>query len=384
MNRFPTRRAFGVATAAAVLGAPWAHAADRSSGTSKTSTKAATAAKAAKAARKTRAQTRASAALDDDAPDIVTYGRRADVVRFAEETAAAQNLDAAALVAALEQARYQPLVARYIMPAPAGVAKNWQAYRARFVEPTRIAAGVAFWRANAAHLQRAESVFGVPPSVVAGIVGVESIYGRQMGNFRIVDALATLSFDFPSGRSDRSAFFRQELAQWFVLCRSEAVDPLVWRGSYAGALGMPQFMPSSFNSWAVDFDADGHVDLHRNAADVIGSVAHFLAEHGWQRGLPARFAARPPRETADKAALLAPDILPSFTAAQMRERGAVVAPEADAAPGLLALVEVENGDRAPSYVAGTANFYAVTRYNRSSYYALAVLDLGEAVASAAG
>lgn len=392
MNRPPNRRAFGIAAACALLGAPPLRAAERGAlGTAPTPTPkkrepAQKPAAAKHAAQKpaARAARPGSPALDDNAPDIVTYGRREDVVRFAEETAAAHGLEPGVLLAALAQARFQPLVARYIMPAPAGVAKNWLAYRARFVEPRRIAAGVAFWRANAAQLQRAEAIYGVPPSVVAGIVGVETMYGQHMGNFRIVDALATLAFDFPAGRSDRSAFFRHELAQWFVLCRSEAVDPLDWRGSYAGALGMPQFMPSSFNAWAVDFDADGHVDLHRNAADVIGSVAHFLAEHGWQRGLPARFAAQPPRDTADRAALLAPDILPTFTAAQMRERGATVAVEADAVDGPLALVEVENGDRAPSHVAGSANFYAVTRYNRSSYYAMAVLDLGEAVAAAAG
>lgn len=380
MRSLLTRRAFAVAAAGTVLGAPVALHAEPSR-------KARRAAAAAHGDRHQPAQAakrRASTVVDDDAPDAYAYGRRDDVVRFAEEAAAAHGLEAGRIVDALALAQYQPSVARLIMPGPPGVAKNWQAYRARFVEPRRIEAGVAFWRTHAAALERAESVYGVPPAVVAGIVGVESMYGRHLGNYRIADALATLTFDFPSGRSDRSAFFRQELAQWFVLCRSEAVDPLAWRGSYAGAFGMPQFMPSSFNAWAVDFDADGHVDLHRNAGDVIGSVAHFLSEHGWQRGLAARFAAQPPRDPSDKAVLLAPDIVPSFSAAQMRERGAIVAAEADAVPGPLALVEVENGDRAPSYVAGTANFYAVTRYNRSSYYALAVLELGEAVAAAAG
>ena len=376
-----TRRAFTAASACAVLGAPaLLSAAPRPKAASASSPKAASAPRSSPSGPRRRPVVVA----DDDAPDAFAYGRRDDVVRFAEETAAAHGLEAGRVLESLTQARYQPTVARLIMPGPPGVAKNWQAYRARFVEPRRIEAGVAFWRANAAHLARAESVYGVPPALVAGIVGVESMYGRHLGDFRIVDALATLAFDFPKGRSDRSAFFREELAQWFVLCRSEAVDPLAWRGSYAGAFGMPQFMPSSFNAFAVDFDADGHVDLHRNAADVIGSVAHFLAEHGWQRGLPARFPAQPPRDPSDKAVLLAPDIVPSFTAVQMRERGALVAPEADAVGGLLALVEVENGERAPSYVAGTANFYAVTRYNRSSYYALAVLELGEAVAAAAG
>jgi membrane-bound lytic murein transglycosylase B len=316
---------------------------------------------------------------DDLAPDIFTYGRRADVMDFGAALAERQDLDPAWVRAALEQARFQPNVARFIMPPPAGTAKNWAAYRARFVEPIRIRAGVAFWSANEKWLAMAEEVYGVPPEIVVGIVGVESIYGRQMGNFRVIDSLATLAFDFPTGRRDRSAFFKDELESWFVLCKSEGIDPLAWRGSYAGALGMAQFMPSSFNRYAVDFDGDGHVDLHGSSADVIGSVANYLAEFGWKRGLPARFDVKPPTETSERAALLAPDIVPTFSAAQMVERGARLPDEALATDSLLALVELQNGDAAPTYVAGTTNFYALTRYNWSSYYAMAVLALGETV-----
>jgi len=365
---------------------------------------------------------------DDGVPDLVTYGRRGDVMAFADALAERRGLDPAWVRAALEQARFVPNVARFIMPPPAGTAKNWAAYRARFVEPMRIRAGVAFWNANEKWLALAEELYGVPPEIVVGIVGVESIYGRQMGNFRIIDALATLAFDFPVGRTDRSDFFKDELESWFVLCKSEGVDPLAWKGSYAGAIGMAQFMPSSFNKYAVDLDGDGHVNLHESAADVIGSVAHYLAEFGWKRGLPvrfsvqppadiadraallapdivptfsaadvigsvanylaefgwkrglpARFDVKPPTETSERAALLAPDIVPTFTAAQMVERGARLPDEALATDSLLALVELQNGDAAPTYVAGTTNFYALTRYNWSSYYAMAVLDLGQAV-----
>ncbi|MGZ8260927.1 MAG: lytic murein transglycosylase B [Caldimonas sp.] len=301
------------------------------------------------------------------------------MLRFADEVAERRGLDAAWLRAALAQARFQPLVARYIMPPASGIAKNWAAYRARFVEPVRIRAGAAFWRANERWLAQAEEMYGVPPEIVVGIVGVETIFGRQMGNFRIIDALSTLAFDFPSGRRDRSVFFRDELENWFVLCNSEGIDPLGGRGSYAGAFGMAQFMPSSFNRFAVDFDGDGRVDLHANAADVIGSVANYLAEFGWKRDLPARFDVQPPAETGARAALLVPDIVPTFSAAEMVERGARLPDAALAAESLFALVELQNGDAAPSYVAGTSNFYALTRYNWSSYYAMAVLDLGEAV-----
>ena len=334
------------------------------------------------AAKKKSTKHKVAAIGDDGVPDLVTYGRRADVMAFADALAERRGLDPAWVRAALEQSRFVPNVARFIMPPPAGTAKNWAAYRARFVEPIRIRAGVAFWRANQRWLAQAEDLYGVPPEIVVGIVGVESIFGRQMGDFRVIDALATLAFDFPSGRKDRSAFFKDELEAWFVLCKSEGIDPLAWRGSYAGALGMPQFMPSSFNKYAVDFDGDGHVDLHASSADAIGSVANYLAEFGWKRGLPARFDARPPTETSERAALLAPDIVPTFTAGEMVERGAWLPEAALGVDSLLALVELQNGDAAPSYVAGTTNFYALTRYNWSSYYAMAVQELGQAVKSA--
>jgi membrane-bound lytic murein transglycosylase B len=329
----------------------------------------------------------------DAAPDLVTYGQRDDVMRFGAELAERRGLDAEWVQAALQGARFVPTVVKFIMPPPAGSAKNWAAYRSRFVEPSRIRAGAAFWRANEKWLQLAEETYGVPPEIIVGIVGVETIYGQQMGNFRVVDALATLAFDFPTGRKDRAPFFREELESFFVMCRAEGLDPLQPKGSFAGAMGMPQFMPSSFNKYAVDLDGDGHVDLRENPADVIGSVAHYLAEFGWRRGLPARFDVSVPVSTADRAFLLVPDILPTFTLADFSERGAQVDVAALAAEarlsetggvGKLALVELQNGDAAPSYVVGTGNFYAVTRYNWSSYYALAVIELGEAVARELG
>jgi membrane-bound lytic murein transglycosylase B len=330
-----------------------------------------------------KAKKPSAAARDDNAPEAVIYGRRDDVMRFADEVAERQRMDAAQVRAALAAARYQPAVAKLIMPPPAGTAKNWAAYRARFVEPLRIKAGLAFWRANERWLQQAEAVYGVPPEIVVGIVGVETIYGQQMGNFRALDALATLAFDFPPGRKDRSAFFRDELEQLFVLCRGaaqrEPCDPSAQRASFAGALGMPQFMPSSVNRYAIDFDGDGRIDLRNDAADVIGSVAHYLAEFGWQRGLPTRFDVAVPVDAAERATLLVPDILPTFSAAQLAEHGAQLGADVQAHEGLLALVELQNGDAAPSYVAGTTNFYAITRYNWSSYYAMAVIELGEAI-----
>ncbi len=318
----------------------------------------------------------------DSAPDVVTYGRRDDAMALADQLAERHGLEPAWARTQLAQARYQPAVARLIMPPPAGTAKNWAAYRARFIEPDRVRAGAAFWSTHQRWLDEAEARYGVPPAVVVGIIGVETFYGRVTGNFRVLDALATLSLDFPKGRKDRSDFFRDELGQFLRLAQTEQVAPTAVKGSFAGAIGLGQFMPGSINRFAVDFDGDGHIDMASNPADVIGSVAHYLAAHGWQRGMPTHYAVKPPVDTADRAALLAPDILPSFSAAQMAERGAVLDAAGAAHNGPLALVELQNGDAAPSHVAGTQNFYAVTRYNWSSYYALAVIELGQTVAAA--
>src|SRR5512139_2594405 len=228
-------------------------------------------------------------AQDDGASALVPYGQRDDVMRFGAEVAARRGFDPAWVNSLLAQARFVPNVVKFIMPPPSGTAKNWAAYRARFVEPLRIRSGLAFWRENEAWLKRAEETYGVPPEIVIGVLGVETIYGRHMGTFRVIDALATLSFDFPTGRKDRSAFFRDELEQLLVLAHSENIDALSLTGSYAGAMGMGQFMPSSWNKYAVDFDGDGRIDLHASPADVIGSIAHYFAEFGWQRGMPTRF-----------------------------------------------------------------------------------------------
>jgi membrane-bound lytic murein transglycosylase B len=316
----------------------------------------------------------------EPAPEPETYGRRDDVMRFAAEVAQRRGLDAEWVESRLAGARHVPAVARLIMPAPTGTAKNWAAYRARFIEPRRIAAGVQFWRDHEEALARAEAQYGVPASIVVGVIGVETFYGRFMGTFRTLDALATLAFDFPPGRRDRSAFFRSELEQLLVLAQRERLDLDQVTGSYAGAVGLPQFMPGSINAHAIDFDGDGRIDLHDSPADAIGSVANYLSGFGWRRGMPTHYAVNAPDDAEGRAVLLAPDIVPMFTAAEFAQMGAVLPHEAARThEGPLALVELLNGDDAPSHVAGTENFYVVTRYNWSSYYALAVIELGAAV-----
>ena len=304
-----------------------------------------------------------------------------DVLRaYAADVAQRHSLPPAWVLQQLSQARRVQAVRELIMPPPAGTAKNWAAYRARFIEPERIAAGVAFWKSAEPWLAQAQDRWGVPPEVVVGIVGVETFYGRVMGHFRVIDALTTLALDFPTGRRDRSAFFKDELEQLLLLSRREKIEPHRLQGSFAGAMGLPQFMPSSVNRWAIDFDNNGHVDLNRSTADVVGSVANYLASFGWQRDVPTHFEASAPAPGPERDALLAPDIVPSFTAAQLLQRGATLADAGRAHNGPLALVELQNGDAPATHVAGTQNFYVVTRYNWSSYYAMAVIELGAAIA----
>lgn len=322
-----------------------------------------------------RARRPASAA----ASQAMSYAGHPAVQRLADELAERRGWEPAWTLAQLEPARRLPSVQRLVMPPPAGTAKNWAAYRARFVEPQRIDAGLRFWARHAEALELAETRFGVPPAIVLGILGVETFYGRILGDFRLLDALATLAFDFPTGRRDRSAFFRDELEELLVLARREGRSAASMKGSYAGAWGLPQFMPSSVNRYAVDFDGDGHIDLLGSPADAIGSVAHYLQAFGWEPGLATHHAIALPSDTATRARLLAPDIVPSFTAAELTAAGAELSPSGQAHVGLLAVVELQNGAAAPSYVAGTANFYTVTRYNWSSYYAMAVIDLADAL-----
>lgn len=305
-------------------------------------------------------------------------------MRFADDLAGRRDLDPAWVRAVIGRARYLPNVPKLMLPAPRGKAKNWAVYRARFVEPIRIRAGVRFWDEHASALARAEREYGVPAEIIMGILGVETLYGQHMGSIRVLDALATLSFDFPDAHpraEERRAYFRGELEQFLSLCQRSGTDPFEPRGSYAGAQGLGQFMPSSWVRWAVDFDGDGRIDLHASPDDAIGSVASYFIGHGWQTGLPSYFPVTLDPARLDLDTLLVPDILPTFTAAGMRERGVTVNAGPDYA-GKLALIELQNGDDAPSFVAGTDNFYAVTRYNWSSYYAMAVIELGQAVAAA--
>ena len=307
-------------------------------------------------------------------------------MQAADEMAQKLQLDRDWVRHVVGESHFLPGVAKAVLPPPPGVAKNWTAYRDRFIEPKRIEAGVRFWQANAENLARAEQQFGVPAQVVVGIIGVESFYGRDTGNYRIADALATLAFDFPSAHPKaqaRAAYFRSELEAFLALTARTHTDPMALRGSYAGAMGWPQFMPSSWTQYAIDFDGDGRVDLFNSQADMIGSVAHYFQAFHWKPGVATHFAADPSAVSAEALTKLQlPDIVPSFSANDLAQQGVQLDPEALRGEGPLALIALQNGVAAPTWVAGTENFYAITRYNWSAYYAMAVIELGEAVAKA--
>lgn len=314
------------------------------------------------------------------------YADRSDAMQFADELVSRDHIDPAWAHRWVGSARLIPVAQKLVAPAPAGVVKNWTAYRARFLDNARIEAGARFWNTYRDTLQRAEQQFGVPAWLVAGIIGVETQYGQNTGSFRVLDVLATLAFDFPSSHpraAERSAYFRGELRQFLLTAYRNQQSPDDARGSYAGAMGLPQFMPSSLAQFGVDFDGDGKVDLLNSPADAIGSVANYLKSYGWQTGQPTHFPVTL-LPTADKETLLAPDILPTFKAADMQAKGVQMPLEAQNYTGKLALIELLNGDpaltgTAPEYYAGSDNFYTVTRYNWSSYYAMAVIELGHAV-----
>lgn len=313
------------------------------------------------------------------------YATRDDVMRVAEDLAQRRDLDREWVRNAIAQARHLPVVVRLMQPAPAGTAKNWRVYRSRFIDPVRIGAGLRFWQDNRETLERAEREYGVPAEIIVGIIGVETIYGQNMGNFRVIDALATLAFNFPANHpraTERSQYFLGELEQFLTQQHRAGTDPLEPLGSYAGAMGMPQFMPTSRAKFAVDFDGDGVIDLNRSAADVIGSVANYFKAFNWQPGMPTHYPVRFDSARLDMDALMAPDILPTFSVASFTAKGAVLEGSALQHSGPLALVELQNGADAPQYVAGTENFYAITRYNWSSYYAMAVIELGWEVKAA--
>jgi membrane-bound lytic murein transglycosylase B len=305
-----------------------------------------------------------------------TYAGRADVQAFIDEMVGEQNYDRAALVRAFAAARYQPRIIE-AMQRPLLAPPKWYEYGPSLVSRTRVEGGRAYWDAHAADLARAEERFGVPAEIIVAIIGIETTYGRNTGNHRALDALATLAFDYPR----RAAFFRGELKQFLLLAREQNVDPTVPKGSFAGALGVPQFMPGSYREFAVDFDGDGHVDLWTSAADIVGSVGSYLARHDWQRGQPVLL---PAAIVEDNLPAVQRRLDGGISERRSAEAWSVDGVAASGAPfdlaadpvALLMLEEMDaDGVEGASYWIACHNFYVLTRYNRSRLYATAVYEL---------
>ena len=325
-----------------------------------------------------------------------------------EQIASTEGIPLASLETVFADTKTLSQVRKLVLPGPPGFKKNWLAYRKRFIEPVRIKAGRAFLEQNRAYLDRIEQETGVPGSIITAIIGVETIYGRQMGSFQVKDVLATLAFHYPDtpNRASRERLFQDQLKQLILLCWTQAggtlpaakqsPSPSIAKfsachnqsSSYAGAIGLPQFMPGSIRSFAIDGDGDGLIDLRRSRQDAIASVARFLRMHGWQPGMPIYF---PIEERADRHKVIQglADGVPEakHTVAELialgilsRERGDIkaggVAPDSKALIVDLPIVN-ENGDDQVRYVVGLENFLSIVQYNRSYFYAQSVAEFAQ-------
>jgi membrane-bound lytic murein transglycosylase B len=305
-----------------------------------------------------------------------TYADHPEARKFVAEMVERHGFSRPELERLFAETRYLDQVLTLIAPLPPAE-RSWQSYREMFVSPRRIEAGAQFWRRHARTLARAAETYGVPPEIVVAILGVETQYGANTGTYRVLDALATLAFDYPR----RAAYFRSELEQFLLFVRESRADAASFRGSYAGAIGIPQFMPGSIRRFAVDFDGDGRRDLRASPADAIGSVANFLRAHGWAGGEPV---AVPARVTGERGrTLIDGGIDPLYRADELRELEVefadTIEPDTPAV-----LIELATPDAPAEYLVGFWNFHVLTRYNRSSFYAAAVLELAQSVKAVRG
>lgn len=294
---------------------------------------------------------------------------RPEVQVFIAEMVRQHGFDPRELNAVFSQAQAQPdIIAAITRPAEA---KPWHAYRQIFLVPRRIRGGVEFWNAHEATLARAEQAYGVPAEIIVAILGVETLYGGNTGRHKVLEALATLAFDYPR----RADFFRRELEHYLLLSREEGIDPLALRGSYAGAMGLAQFMPSSYRAYAVDFTGDDRKDLWNNPQDAIGSIANYLSVHGWKRregiAMPATVQGN------QYSSLLSKDLKPRLSVQTLRRQGVIPQSPINGEKKAI-LLELE-GEDGPQYWLGFDNFYVITRYNRSPLYAMAVYQLAQEI-----
>lgn len=301
-------------------------------------------------------------------PALASFLEQDGVRGFIESLAERERFNKAELRGLFEGVERQEAALEAIASPAEGL--PWHRYRPIFVTEERARAGAEFRREHSDTLARAEAEYGVPPEIVTAIIGVETYYGRHKGDYPVLDTLATLAFAYPP----RAEFFRSELEEFLVLARDEGLNPRGVNGSYAGAMGMPQFISSSYRHYAIDFDGDGRRDLWDSSADVIGSVASYLARHGWQAGAPI---ASPVEGSVDAATLDADTLRPELTSAELREADIKASPWPNEGQKV-ALVELETANGSEFWL-GWDNFYAITRYNHSALYAMAVFQLAERI-----
>ncbi|MDH3526086.1 MAG: lytic murein transglycosylase B [Gammaproteobacteria bacterium] len=307
------------------------------------------------------------------APGSPGYIDHPEARAFIDEMAARHDFSRAELTAIFSQAQRREDILE-LMRRPAEKQLAWHEYRKIFLTQSRIDGGIAYWNQHADILSKAERELGVDAQIIVAIIGVETRYGGNTGSHRVLDALATLAFDYPP----RSKFFRGELEQYLVLAHEENIDLLSTKGSYAGAMGYGQFIPSSYRHYAVDFDQDGKRDLWNSPMDIIGSVANYIHEHGWELGATVTLPASVSGDGYN--AVLKQGLKPHTAMKQLQQAGITPAtPLPDKT--LAALITLENKD-GPGYWLALNNFYVITRYNRSPLYAMAVYQLSEEIRQA--
>lgn len=308
--------------------------------------------------------------LAGSSPCMADYSRHPEAKKFVDEMVAKNGFSRDELIGYLQKAEKKQAILDAIS-RPAEQSKTWKEYRPIFMVPLRVENGAKFWHENQAELARAEKEYGVPAEIIVAIIGVETNYGRNTGGYNVIDALSTLAFDYPP----RAPFFRSELENYFLLTREQKHNPLDFKGSYAGAMGYGQFMPSSYRKWAVDFNGDGFTDIWKSTEDAIGSVANYFKEHGWKPGEPVTVEAHAAEEIpADKLNNIIP---PETTIEQWRSLG--INPVAWLPPTTRVIALQFDGANGLEYWFGLQNFYVITRYNRSPMYAMAVWQLSQAI-----
>ncbi|MCX8565371.1 MAG: membrane-bound lytic murein transglycosylase B [Glomeribacter sp. 1016415] len=318
-------------------------------------------------------------------PAAKRYQNNPAVEAFISDLAARHQFEPSALRALFEQAKYSDAVIKLEQPSPTPAPRNWHAYQSRFLNAERINAGVHFWRTHQAALQRAHQEFGVPPEIIVGIIGVETFYGRNMGNYPVLDVLTTLTFDYPArpNQLERGALFRKNLEAFLLWTRAAGLDPTRILGSYNGAVGIAQFMPSSVMQYAIDYDGDQKVDLYTSVADAIGSIANYLRQHGWEAGRPVIWEIASDNGSLGIAQAGADGkIEPRRKLRELIKAGLLLNEKIDIeaeSDTLVNIIDLPIPQQPTEYKLGLRNFAVITNYNRSFFYALSVYQLGQQV-----